>query len=109
LDIYDSNYFRLLFIRQIYSQQSKISDGQVFENNGSPLNEEKGVGKNENTSAHDIIVLGENLGINIEPKDGNTFIVKELAYNEQMKAQLEPFKQRAESKTKEEKPWWKVW
>jgi hypothetical protein len=84
-------------------------DGQVIENSGTPLNEEQGTGTNKNIFADNIIAIGKNLGINIEPKDGSTFIVKELAYNEQMKAQLEPIKQKKESKVKNEKPWWKVW
>lgn len=83
-----------------------MSDGQVIENNGAPLPEEEILNVNDRVYIDDIILLGKNLGIDLEPKNTTTYSVKEFRYNEKMKVDFSKFKNQARS---ENKRWWKFW
>jgi hypothetical protein len=69
-----------------------VADGQIVENEGTPLLEEKGLNVNQKIFSDDLESLAKTLGFKIQPDKGN-FVVKYLSYNEQMKANLAHFKQ----------------
>jgi len=87
------------------------SDGQITDDQGSPLPEESGLNINEKVFVDDIIRLAGKLGVDMNPeKTKTTFIVKELAYNETMKQQLAQFSQKPKTTNSDtQKPWWKIW
>lgn len=86
-------------------------NGEIVENEGQPLPEEKGLNINDSIQAIDLISLGKTLGFSIEPNEAGNFTVKHLPYGEQMKQQLAEFKQSTTTtpETDENKPWWKIW
>jgi len=86
-----------------------VSDGQITEDKGTPLPEERGLSINENIFVDDLESLTKTLGFKILPDTSRDFVVKYLSYNDQMKANLSQFKQRTKSQPTENKPWWKVW
>ena len=65
-----------------------VSKGKVVENTGSPLPQEKGFNINENFCVGEISSIGKNIGININPDSRLDYVVKELAYSEELKAHL---------------------
>ncbi len=90
--------------------------GQVAENEGMPLPEEQGLNINEKIFTNDLESLTRKLGFKIQPDTHGEYIVKYLAFNEQMKAQMLPFKQEVKPQQPapkapptNEKPWWKIW
>jgi hypothetical protein len=86
-----------------------VVDGQIAENEGAPLPEEKGLNINEKMFGDDLESLAKTLGFKIQPDTTGDYIVKYLSYNDQMKERLAQFKQTTKAKTTENKPWWKVW
>jgi hypothetical protein len=86
-----------------------VVDGQITENEGTPLPEENGLNINEKIFGNDLESLAKTLGFKIQPDTTGDYIVKYLSYNDQMKEELAQFKQTAKTKTTENKPWWKVW
>ena len=96
-----------------------VVDGQIAENEGTPLPEEKGLNMNEKIFGDDLESLAKTLGFKIQPETTGDYIVKYLSYNDQMKAQLAQFKpttkekpalsKPTEDKSTNDKPWWKVW
>ena len=86
------------------------TDGEVTDNFGSPLTEEQGINLNERVFVDDILKLASNFGIDLEAKSVNSFIVKQLSYSDELKKELEQFKQvQANQMTNTKKPWWKIW
>lgn len=85
-----------------------VGDGQIAENEGTPLPEEKGLNINENIFVDDLESLTKTLGFKIHPDKTGNYIVKHLHYNNQMKEQLAKFKQQTKIKSVGDKPWWKV-
>lgn len=86
------------------------TDAEIIDNFGSPLTEEQGLNLNEKVFVDDILKLANNFGIDLEGKSGNSFIVKQLGYNDEMKKELEQFKQAQTNQTTDtKKPWWKIW
>ena len=90
-------------------RHSLVVDGQIAENERTPLPEEKGLNINEKIFGDDLEYLAKTLGFQIQPETTGDYIVKYLSYNDQMKEQLAQFKQTTNAKTTENKPWWKVW
>ncbi len=86
-----------------------VVDGQIAENEGTPLPEEMGLNINEKMFDDDLESLARTLGFKIKPDKTGDYVVKYLSYNDQMKEQLAQFKQTTKAKTTESKPWWKVW
>ncbi|MEM7162836.1 MAG: hypothetical protein AAF487_10410 [Bacteroidota bacterium] len=95
-------------------------DGQIAENIGDPLPEEKGLNINESIFIDDIINLANKFGVDFEVSDTQTtFTVKELGYSDQMQDELnqatqptQPDKRETPSiqvdkEEKAKKPWWK--
>jgi hypothetical protein len=97
----------------VYNQTIKrrffVSNGKAVDNLFEPLKEELGLNINEYISVNDIVYLAEDLGIDLQGKSDNTFVVKQLEYNDEMKAELEQFKQQAMAQDVTKKPWWKIW
>jgi hypothetical protein len=87
------------------------SDGQVTDDQGTPLVEESGLNFNNNIFVDDITKLAGKLGVDMNPeKTKANFIVKELGYNETMKQQLAQFSQKPKTTNSDtQKPWWKIW
>ncbi len=69
-----------------------VSKSKVVENTGSPLAQEKGFNINENFCVGEISSIGKNLGININPEGRLDYVVKELAYDDELKIQLAKLK-----------------
>ena len=84
-------------------------DGEVLENEGTPLPEETGLNINERISDDDLEALAKAVGFKIVPDSSGTFVIKYLPYGEQMKAQLQAFKDASKPGTTESRPWWKFW
>lgn len=104
-----SNSFGFTVYNDTIKRHFFVSDGEVTDNLFDPLEQEKGLNINESIFADDIIKLAEKLGINIEGKNKLTYTVKQLAYSDVMKSELEQFKQQQSQTVKREKPWWKLW
>jgi hypothetical protein len=86
------------------------TDGEVSDNIGLPSTEEQGLNLNEKVFVDDILKLANNFGIDLEGKSSKSFIVKQLGYNDEMKKELEQFKQAQTNQTTDtKKPWWKIW
>ena len=84
-----------------------VSQGEITDNLFDPIEQEKGLNINEGIFDDDILKLAEKLGIDLEGKTKNTYSVKHLEYNEEMKSEIQRFRQnQAEEKNK---PWWKFW
>ena len=82
-----------------------FSDGHIMEEFGSPLKEEHGLNINEHISEEDFLQVAENFGIDFEAEKVSKFIVKELK-DKQIQNPIQYLKNQ---KTKEIKPWWKLW
>jgi hypothetical protein len=86
------------------------TDGEVSDNIGLTSTEEQGLNLNEKVFVDDILKLANNFGIDLEGKKSKCFIVKQLGYNNEMKKELEQFKQVQTNQTTDtKKPWWKIW
>jgi hypothetical protein len=87
-----------------------VSDGEVIEEFGEPLTEEKDLNINENIFTDDILKLADKFGIDLQGSSTKTFVIKELGYTEELKKELEPFRKApAKQLEAKAKSWWKFW
>lgn len=86
-----------------------VSDGEITDNLYDPLPQENGLNINENIFSDDILNLPEKLGIGLKGKSKRTYTVKQLAYSDEMKSELEQFRQQQPQVNTDKKPWWKIW
>lgn len=104
-----SNSFGFTVYNKIIKRQFFVSDGEVTDNLDYPLEQENGLNINENIFSDDILNLAAKFGIDLEGKNKLTYTVKQLAYNDEMKKELEQFKQQKQETIDDNKPWWKFW
>jgi hypothetical protein len=104
-----SNSFGFTVYNKIIKRQFFVSDGEVTDNLDYPLEQENGLNINENIFSDDILKLAGKFGIDLEGKNKLIYTVKQLAYNDEMKKELEQFKQQKQETTDDTKPWWKFW
>jgi hypothetical protein len=104
-----SNSFGFTLYNNTVKRNFLVSGGEVTDNLFQPLSEEKGLNINEETFTDDILKLASNFGIDLEGKSSRTYLVKKLAYSDEMKNELEQLKQQHKEQTESKKPWWKVW
>lgn len=70
-------------------------DSEVAGNFGAPLTEEQGLNFTPSVAINDIFQLAAKFGIDLEMKNATRpFVVKQLGYNEELKKELEKYKQR---------------
>jgi len=94
----------------IKERQFMSVDGSITDDLGAPLPEESDLNINEHVFINDILNLADKLGIDIQGKKENTYIVKQLGYNEILKDKLAAYKQTKPQKGQPSiKPWWKFW
>lgn len=103
-----SNSFGFTLYNDTIKRNFLVTSGEVTDNLYQPLDEEQGLSINEETFTDDILKLAHNFGIDLEGKSDQTYIVKRLAFSDEMKTELEQFKQQTQT-TENKKPWWKVW
>ncbi|WP_121357789.1 hypothetical protein [Flavisolibacter nicotianae] len=103
-----SNSFGFTLYNGTIKRNFLVSGGEVTDNLYQPLEQEQGLSINEETFTDDILKLAYNFGIDLEGKTDRTYIVKRLAFSDEMKTELEQFKQQTQG-TENKKPWWKVW
>jgi len=84
-----------------------VADHEVVADDYSSLPEEKGLNINSNVFSNDIIRLAERFGVDISGNHAQVYTVKQLAYTEELKKELQKFSQQVN--TQESKPWWKFW
>jgi len=65
-----------------------VSNGKVLENSGNSLPQEKGFNINEKFCIGEISAISKSLDININPERPGNFIVKELGFDDALKAEL---------------------
>lgn len=104
-----SNSFGFTVYNSTIKRHFFVSDGEITDNLHHQLEQENGLNINENIFSDDILKLAYKLGIDLEGKSNLTYTVKQLAYSDEMKSQLEQFKQQQMQTTKSEQPWWKFW
>ncbi len=104
-----SNSFGFTVYNDTIKRHFFVSDGEITDNLYDPLEQENGLNINENIFSDDILKLAEKFGIDLEGKIKLSYTVKQLAYSDEMKSELEQFKQQQRQTTKSEKPWWKFW
>ncbi len=104
-----SNSFGFTVYNDTIKRHFFVSDGEITDNLYDPLEQENGLIINENIFSDDILKLAEKFGIDLEGNKKLTYTVKQLAYSDEMKSELEQFKQQQSQTTKSEKPWWKFW
>ncbi|WP_145856002.1 hypothetical protein [Pedobacter suwonensis] len=73
------------------------------------MEQENGLNINSDIFADDILNLANRLGIDLEGKTKLNYTVKQLAYNEEMKNELEQYKAQRQEINDDNKPWWKFW
>lgn|SRR5690606_5979522 len=103
-----SNSFGFTVYNNTIKRRFFVSDREVTENLFDPLEQEEGLNINENIFSDDILKLSKELGIDIEGKNTQTYTVKQLAYSDEIKSELEQVGQQ-HSQTIKSKPWWKFW
>ena len=103
-----SNSFGFTVYNDTIKRLFFVSDGEITDNLYYPLEQENGLNINEKIFSDDILKLADKLGIDLEGKSNRTYTVKQLAYSEEMKNELEHFKQQQETSSTN-KPWWKFW
>ena len=104
-----SNSFGFTVYNDTIKRQFFVSDGEVTDNSDFPLEQENSLNINENIFSDDILKLAGKFGIDLEGKNKLTYTVKQLAYNDEMKKELEQFKQQKQETIDDSKPWWKFW
>lgn len=104
-----SNSFGFTVYNDTIKRHFFVLDGEITDNLYKPLEQEYGLNINENIFSDDILNLAEKFGIDLEGKSKLIYTVKQLAYSDEMKSELEQFKQQQGQTTKSEKPWWKFW
>jgi hypothetical protein len=85
-------------------RQFIVSDGDICENNGTPLPEEKEIDLNHKIFSDEITKLATNFGVDINGTKGKEFVVKQFEYNDELKSEMEQFRL---EHSKKKKPWWK--
>ncbi|HTG66221.1 MAG TPA: hypothetical protein VL859_07590 [Flavobacterium sp.] len=103
-----SNSFGFTVYNDTIKRLFFVSDREITDNLYYPLEQENGLNINEQIFSDDILKLADKLGIDLEGKSNRTYTVKRLAYSEEMKNELEQFKQQQETSSTN-KPWWKFW
>ena len=88
-----SSSFGFTFYNGNIKRHFFVTEGEVIDNLYEPLEEEKGLNMNENIFSDDILKLANKLGIDLEGKNKVTYIVKQLAYSDEMKNELEQFRE----------------
>ncbi|NOT77085.1 MAG: hypothetical protein HOP08_19345 [Cyclobacteriaceae bacterium] len=73
---------------QVNVRNFLVSGKRVHENSGTPLAEEKGYNINEKFCVGEVATLSKKLGININPDIQTDFVVMELDYDDELRAQL---------------------
>jgi hypothetical protein len=90
-----------------------VCDGEVLEDFGTPLIQEKNYKINENTFYDDIHGVAKQFGIHWEnAKNIDTFIVKTLENSEELNSEIKKFEIKPDGQTVKQintKPWWKFW
>jgi hypothetical protein len=104
-----SNSFGFTVYNDTIKRHFFVSDGEITDNLFDPLEQENGLNINENIFSDDILKLAENLGIDLEGKSKRTYTVKQLGYSDEMKNELEQFRQQQNQINADKKPWWKLW
>lgn len=104
-----SNSFGFTVYNNTIKRHFFVSDGEITDNLYDPLPQENGLNINENIFSDDILNLAEKLGIGLEGKSKRTYTVKQLAYSDEMKSELEQFRQQQSQVNTNKKPWWKIW
>lgn len=102
-----SNSFGFTVYNDTIKRHFFVSDGEITDNLYEPLEQEKGLNINENIFSDDILILAEKLGIDLEAKIKQTYTIKQLAYSDEMKSELEHFRQQQNQTNTDNKPWWK--
>lgn len=85
-----------------------VSEGKVENNLYEPLEQEKNLNINEKTFVDDILKLADKLGVDLEGKNKNKYVVKQLAYEVGLKNGGEEIKQQNHL-VENKKSWWKFW
>src|SRR5690554_5163662 len=88
-----SNSFGFTVYNDTIKRHFFVSDGEITDNLYDPLPQENGLNINENIFSDDILKLAEKFEIDLEGKNKLTYTVKQLAYSDEMKSELEQFKQ----------------
>lgn len=104
-----SNSFGFTVYNDTIKRHFFVSDGEITDNLYDPLEQESGLNINENIFSDDILKLAKKIGIDLEGKNRQTYIVKQLAYSDEMKVELEQFIQQQNQTNNTNKPWWKFW
>ncbi|QES88563.1 hypothetical protein [Rhizosphaericola mali] len=104
-----SNTFGFTVYNETIKRKFFVSSGEISDNIYEPLEQENGLNINENIFSDDILKLAEKLGIDLEAKRKRTYTVKQLAYSDEMKNELDDFRQQQTQTIAEKKPWWKLW
>ncbi|GGH27368.1 hypothetical protein FAZ19_18915 [Sphingobacterium alkalisoli] len=104
-----SNSFGFTVYNDTIKRHFFVSDGEITDNLYQPLEQENGLNINENIFSDDILKLAEKLGIDLEAKIKRTYSIKQLAYGDEMKSELEHFRQQQNQANTDKKPWWKLW
>lgn len=99
-----SNSFGFTVYNNTIKRRFFVSDREVTENLFDPLEQEEGLNINENIFSDDILKLSKELGIDIEGKSTQTYTVKQLAYSDEIKIELEQVRQQ-HSQTIKSKFW----
>jgi hypothetical protein len=102
-----SNSFGFTVYNDTIKRNFFVSEGEITDNLFEPIEQEKGLNINEGIFSEDILKLAEKLGIDLEGKKKSNYSVKHLEYNEEMKSEIQRFKQKQAKQ--ENKPWWKFW
>ncbi|MBO9675113.1 MAG: hypothetical protein J7577_16820 [Sphingobacteriaceae bacterium] len=104
-----SNSFGFTVYHNTIKRHFFASGGEIIDNLHAPLAQENGLNINADIFADDILNLANRLGIDLEGKNKLTYTVKQLAYSDEMKSELEQFKQQKQETIDDNKPWWKFW
>ena len=90
-----------------------VCDGEILEDFGTPLTQEKNFNINENTFYDDIYGVAKQFGVNWDnAKNIDKFTVKTLDNNEELNSEIEKFKIKPDGQTERQintKPWWRFW
>lgn len=104
-----SNSFGFAVYHDTIKRLFFATGGEITDNLNSPLAQESGLNINEHIFADDILNLASRLGIDLEGKNKLTYTVKQLAYSDEMKDELEQYKAQQQETAGSTKPWWKLW
>jgi hypothetical protein len=90
-----------------------VCDGEVLEDFGTPLTQEKNYKIGENTFYDDIHGVAKQFGINWDnAKNIDKFTIKTLDNSEELNSEIEKFKIKPDGQAEGQfntKPWWRFW